>query len=73
MDYSKKFLDGINSHCGNAIDVKRALSQFKNKKESQTETDLFDKSYFDEKLVLFRETIKSGFRSSKIRRPHGIH
>lgn len=66
VDHGEKFIDGINSRCGNAIDLKRASSQFKKKKESQTETDLFDELYFDDELILFREIIKSSLDAEKV-------
>ncbi|MHB8360221.1 MAG: hypothetical protein ACYDAO_00045 [Thermoplasmataceae archaeon] len=52
----ENFLNGINNNItGKKIDINRAKRQFRQKKQTQIETDLFDELYFDDELILFRE------------------
>lgn len=62
----EKFLNDINYQIkDNKINIPRAIWQFRNKKITETETDLFDELYFDDELILFRELLNLELNHNK--------
>ncbi len=52
----ENFLKDINNNItGKEIRINSAKKHYEQKKQTQTETDLFDELYFDDELILFRE------------------